>query len=88
MYRCEVCQEVAPPNTPLNRVHAEVRMTTYPFRRKANPVRIPGKKHPKLVDDPGGEGFEIVSELKACPSCFAKIQTLPAEEILELAEAA
>jgi len=36
MYRCEICGEVAPPNTPATRIVLVVRPYTYPFRVNAH----------------------------------------------------
>ena len=69
MYRCEVCDRVAPPSTLCNRIIIETRAVEYPTRPKVHwvPPKDGGKG--KWVDDPGGHGVEIVRELRACPAC-------------------
>jgi len=56
----------------MGRIPEEVREKTYRSRKDATPVRRPGKKKVRWRDDPGGVGFELVSQLKACPSCYAE----------------
>jgi hypothetical protein len=71
MYRCEICKNVVPANTPTARITAETRAVTYPYRPEANRkiTKGAGKLKPH---DPGGRGFEIVRELIACPDCAGK----------------
>jgi hypothetical protein len=73
MYRCEICKNVVPANTPITRITAETRAVTYPYRPEANRkiTKGSGKLKPH---DPGGRGFEIVRELIACPDCAGKRQ--------------
>ena len=83
MYRCDVCKTVVPPGTKLGRIPEEIREKTYPPRSDATPYRRPGKKKLRWKDDPGGTGYELVSELKACPRCYAEWEKeLHAEESL------
>ena len=72
MYRCDVCDSVAPPNTPCTRIVVETRARQYPHRPRVHwhPPDADGKG--KWVDDPGGTGREIVRELRACPTCAAR----------------
>jgi len=72
MFRCEVCDSVAPARTRCHRIVVETRATEYPARPDAHwhPPRAGGKG--KWVDDPGGRGSEIVRELRACELCAAK----------------
>ncbi|MCB9762162.1 MAG: hypothetical protein H6739_20350 [Alphaproteobacteria bacterium] len=66
MYRCYASGVVVPAKRPAHKVIIQVRRKEYPFRRKAVPVRIPGKKNKVLRDDPGGVGFEPVREVLMC----------------------
>jgi hypothetical protein len=47
------------------------RVRKYPFRRDANSAwkHVNGKWKWVEIDDPGGIGVEIVSEMTVCPSC-------------------
>lgn len=69
MFRCGVCGNVGPPHTKAANVVLEARSRHYPLRLKANRFRKDRQK--KWTDDPGGQGSEIVREVKACPSCGA-----------------
>ncbi|MEO0321416.1 MAG: hypothetical protein AAF447_00525 [Myxococcota bacterium] len=77
MYRCELCNVVQPPRTPVVKVTTESRPTEYPSRPKANRLRI-GRKM-KSFDDPGGAGYEIAKEADACPACAAEFEAKQAE---------
>ena len=75
MFRCQMCQCVAPPRTPSHRLVLSRRGKKYPHRFKANVVRVrPTRKVPKkeFRDDPGGEGQEIAGEVTVCPGCAAR----------------
>ncbi|MEM9073598.1 MAG: hypothetical protein AAGE52_34220 [Myxococcota bacterium] len=67
MYRCELCQVVQPARTRCHKVTTDSRPTEYPSRPKAHSMRV-GRKA-KTFDDPGGAGYEIAKEAKACPKC-------------------
>jgi hypothetical protein len=58
VYRCQVCGEVVPANTPALRKVIETRRREYPRRPKANQFRREGRK--EHTDDPGGVGTEIL----------------------------
>jgi len=66
-----------PAKTPATRVTVETRYRQYPKRPKAHPVKRKGKI--EMVDDPGGEGYEIAREVLACPTCAACHQAQAAE---------
>ena len=72
MYKCQMCQRTIPPRTRAHRIVVETRPRQYPFRPKANRVIVDGRE--KFVDDPGGEGWEIVREAIVCPECAARIR--------------
>lgn len=69
MYRCDVCDSLAAPGTPLHRLTTLTRPVEYPLRPKVHwhPPKAGGAG--KWVDDPGGRGTEIVRELRVCPRC-------------------
>jgi hypothetical protein len=72
MFKCESCQRVIGPQVSATRVVIETRPVTYPFREKAHRIKIEGK--PKMIDDPGGVGQEIVREILVCPDCAEKLR--------------
>jgi hypothetical protein len=72
MYICQICKTCVPAKTPATRVTVATRYRHYPQRPKAHPVKRKGKI--ELVDDPGGEGYEIAHEVLACPTCAARHQ--------------
>ena len=75
MYRCQQCGSVVPSRTSSLWIPIEIRKKIYPPRENANRIRIRGKKKPILRLDPGGNGFEIVRELKVCGSCNERFQS-------------
>ena len=76
MFRCQLCQCVAPARIPSQRLILNRRTRQYPFRSRANVVvrkRKPDRKPKKeYVDDPGGHGEEIGREVTVCPDCAAR----------------
>ena len=76
MFRCQLCQCVVPPHTPCQHLVLTRRSKKYPYRSRANVLvrkRTTDKKPKKeYLDDPGGEGQEIVQEGIVCPDCAAK----------------
>jgi hypothetical protein len=72
MFRCDICDKVVPPGTPARHVIAETRDKHYPRRPGAHQAVLltrNGRRKSKQVDDPGGNGEEIVEELLVCPAC-------------------
>jgi hypothetical protein len=71
MYRCQLCSRVSAAGTPQRRVVLTTRARKYPFRRDANVIFriVNGKWKEVKIDDPGGTGTEIVSEVRVCPEC-------------------
>ena len=77
MFRCELCELVPELKGRGPRVVAagercvmvaiEKRPTEYPSRPKAQRRRI-GRKV-RMIDDPGGAGYEIAKEVRACVRC-------------------
>ena len=73
MYRCDLCQVVAPPKARSYPLVVRTRVKHYPEREKVN-RRISlakGRLKGELADDPGGVGREIVKELRVCAECHA-----------------
>lgn len=63
MYRCHFCKIVSRPGARANHVVIKSREKIYPERT----YRLRGKEEPS--HDPGGRGWEIVKEVKACSVC-------------------
>lgn len=70
MYRCGLCSEVVGPGERIGgRIPVEIRKKVYPFRPKAYRIRDWETGRLKWHDDPGGQGWEVVREVLACPAC-------------------
>jgi ribosomal protein S14 len=70
VYVCEICKRAIGPNIPSHLLPIKVRRKQYPFRSAANKYTDPISGRIKRTDDPGGQGQEIVRELRVCRSCF------------------
>jgi hypothetical protein len=70
MYLCQICHQCVPPRTKAYRIPVETRRRRYPPRTEVNEVVRGGKR--RYTDDPGGEGYEIVREVIACPGCATR----------------
>ncbi len=74
MFRCEKCDHVVEPGTPAQHVVVQRRPVEYPERRE--PLsRRPGRQFRDKTVDKGGEGSEIVREMKVCPDCAKSSET-------------
>ena len=72
MFRCQLCQCVARPQTPSHRLVLRHRRKAYSHRSRANTfirTNETGKRKEYHTDDPGGEGQEVVEEVIVCPAC-------------------
>ncbi|MEZ4287167.1 MAG: hypothetical protein R3A47_03275 [Polyangiales bacterium] len=77
MFRCELSEiipdlkgcgsSVSRPGEKSVMVTVEQRPAEYPSRAKAQRLRV-GRKT-KYADDPGGAGYEIVKQVRACTRC-------------------
>lgn len=72
MFKCQVCERGVDPGVASAKLTVERRPRTYPLRWNVNPApkgfrRVEGQL--ACVDDPGGQGREIVREVVACRSC-------------------
>ncbi len=70
MYKCEICEKIAPPSVPSVKLTVKTRNTNYPHRTKVNKFKITGRK--KIRDDAGGSGSQIVNEITVCPDCASQ----------------
>jgi hypothetical protein len=75
MYRCELCGAIAPSHTRSYLVALETREKVYPLRPEVFRAKqmVHGKEKEVWKDDPGGRGWEIVREARACPSCAVNL---------------
>jgi hypothetical protein len=78
MFKCEFCKTSVPAHISVFRIVIETRQRIYPPRARVHRVierpkkgRSQNKKKAEYTDDPGGRGWEIVREAKACPACAA-----------------
>lgn len=74
MFRCQMCQQVAPAGTRAAKLTVSTRRKVYASRGPApSERRFRRGPQPKRKDtDKGGSGVEIVQELSVCPACAAK----------------
>ena len=87
-YRCEECNFPVPANTVERRIVVETRPKKYPARQEAHREIQKLLKYPEHRDDPGGQGFETVSELRVCEECYshrlASAESKPCPECKEM----
>ena len=69
MFKCQLCGVQVPGGVPVHRMVVASRNRIYPRREKAHSVVETETKRGlrKRVDDPGGQGTEIVREIEVCP---------------------
>ena len=72
MFRCEKCGEVVPAGTSAQQVVVQSRDKEYPERTEKQATGRSRYPRERTVDK-GGEGQEIVRELKVCPKCAAEL---------------
>jgi hypothetical protein len=76
MFRCQHCGTVTPPRVSAETIVVKSRLQTYPFREDAHRItdcRRHRNPHP-VHDDPGGNGREIVREIRVCLPCKQSLQ--------------
>lgn len=71
MYRCEICKQVVSRRTKATRLPVKTRARQYPARQK----EVFKRGQSKMITVSGGSGYEIVSEVVACPACAAKFHS-------------
>lgn len=69
MYRCSECRRLQRPGVRSILRTVETRPKTYPRRSGAN--RFQKERKTIITDDKGGQGTEIVREVRVCPRCEA-----------------
>ena len=72
MFKCQNCQTIVPAHTKAQRIVVEIRHKVYPKRKEAFWTVRHGSH--LLIDDVGGEGWEIAREIVVCPDCAAKMK--------------
>ena len=73
MFRCEKCGDVVPAGVSAQSVVVQSRSKDYPTRTESLALGRSRYQRERTVDK-GGEGREIVRELKVCPKCAAELQ--------------
>ena len=73
MFRCERCGQVVPAGTSAQSVVVQSRSKEYPERTQKQAVGRSRYPRERTVDK-GGEGQEIVRELKVCPKCAGELE--------------
>lgn len=70
MFRCQVCEQIAPAGTKAEKIAIARRSKTYAVRSRPITRRRGrrGSTARKIIDK-GGEGHEIVQEVVACEDC-------------------
>ena len=78
MFRCQNCNTVVPPNTKATPVVVQRRPQSYE-ERSAEVQGRRGRARTRIIDR-GGDGHEIVRELKVCPTCADVLDEAPIPE--------
>lgn len=69
MFKCERCEQYSEDGEKPVMVVIEGRRKVYNFRSRVNRRFDPVAQRWQWVDDPGGEGWEIVREALMCAGC-------------------
>ena len=72
MFRCEKCGDIVPAGVSAQSVVVQSRAKDYPSRSESLATGRSRYLRERTVDK-GGEGREIVRELKVCPKCAAEM---------------
>ncbi len=72
MFRCEKCGDVVPAGVSAQNVVVQSRSKDYPTRTETTTAGRSRYPRERTVDK-GGEGHEIVRELKVCPKCAEEL---------------
>jgi hypothetical protein len=77
VFRCQICNQIAPAGTRANRVVLASRSKSYASRggggRDGFRGRFRGPRVSRKDYDKGGQGHEIVQEVLACESCAKQV---------------
>ena len=83
MYRCQMCNKVTPAEQSAHLVVTKIRKRSYTIRR-----RVRGQRRGQFTwqNQPGGDGWECVQELRLCSECAQKAEADPnIPEVVEVA---
>ena len=69
MFICDVCGKVTKEGEKSHMIVAQRRFVTYPYRPGANRIKNQETLKYDFIPDTGGEGWQIVKELRACGDC-------------------
>lgn len=72
MYICQRCGKVSQSGQTSSLITVEFQRWKFPFREKVHMLRREGKT--EYRDDPGGEGLQIVKEIRVCSLCEKAIK--------------
>jgi hypothetical protein len=75
MFNCGICGTTVSPGIKSRHLILEKRPVTYPFRQGVNRVAKwmeDKQERQNSSNDNGGKGWEIATQVKACPSCCRK----------------
>lgn len=72
MFKCGKCGKCPPPKTPCKNMVIQKVRYLHPERLRAKKgiaIQKNGKQKVVWIPDPGGWGYQIVREMRMCPSC-------------------
>ena len=69
MFNCQVCGKTSRLGGKCHLITAKRKMVDHPFRSGANRIKNEETGRWEYNADPGGQGWQIVQELKACDEC-------------------
>lgn len=69
MFNCEVCGRTTKHGEKCNLIVADQKMVQHPWRSGVNKIRNPETDKIEYTPDPGGKGYQIVKEIRACGDC-------------------
>lgn len=77
VFYCQKCSELVSKGIKATRFVESTRLIRHPYRSKAHRVVYfddLGKRRVKFLDDPGGLGTQIASEVCVCPTCAHELR--------------
>lgn len=69
MFICQICGKPSKPGEKCHFIIAKRKLITHPFRSSVHKMKNLETGRSEYKEDPGGKGFQIAKELKACGSC-------------------
>lgn len=76
MFTCNFCKQTVKAGTACKMVTVARRWFQHPYRQKVNKLLVieEGRRKKEWIDDPGGEGYQITREVKACMECSVRYE--------------